>query len=388
MRVYGLCAAFVMVIACVHESEPAPVTGTDATSTSNVSVGDSGSSTETTAVGSGGTVEPTTSPGTTSTSDEVICGDSDIDTGEECDDGPDVEDVDPCTPLCTYGVCGDGYLQPSLGEFCDHGLLNNDEALCKSDCTFAMCGDGILQADNEESCDAGESNGEYGSKCTHSCMIADEDFCGDGVLQGEYEECEPSLAPSAPCVGCKLGGRFVFVTSTTTQGDFGGLSGADAICQAAAAIAGLPGSYRAWVSTGPCPTGNGVQPPVSAKDRLFPGDDDIVDPYVVPPGEEGVHVIASGWEEWNSIMHKQLLDVNEYGVVIPEAQTARVWTGTDNFGDGITEVFGDGDCGCWSQAFGVVGGAGAADSKSEWSLRDKKSCDEWYRLYCVQNHDP
>jgi hypothetical protein len=40
----------------------------------------------------------------------------------------------------------------------------------------------------------------------------------------------------------------VFVTSATHNGNLGGLLGADAICQTAANIAGLSGTYRAWLS--------------------------------------------------------------------------------------------------------------------------------------------
>jgi len=40
----------------------------------------------------------------------------------------------------------------------------------------------------------------------------------------------------------------VFVTSTTHDGNLGGVSGGDAICQARATAASLPGTYKAWLS--------------------------------------------------------------------------------------------------------------------------------------------
>jgi hypothetical protein len=40
-----------------------------------------------------------------------------------------------------------------------------------------------------------------------------------------------------------------FITAAAHSGDLGGLAGADAICQTAAESAGLPGTYRAWLST-------------------------------------------------------------------------------------------------------------------------------------------
>jgi hypothetical protein len=45
-----------------------------------------------------------------------------------------------------------------------------------------------------------------------------------------------------------LGGKRVFITSQVFNGNLGGLSGADAKCQAAADAAGLGGSYQAWLS--------------------------------------------------------------------------------------------------------------------------------------------
>ena len=73
-------------------------------------------------------------------------------------------------------------------------------------------------------------------------------FCGagGGTCQacGEGEVCVGGACEPA-CNPCR-----VFVTSTTHDGNLGGLAGADAICQARAAAAGLPGTYLAWLSDG------------------------------------------------------------------------------------------------------------------------------------------
>jgi List-Bact-rpt repeat protein len=45
------------------------------------------------------------------------------------------------------------------------------------------------------------------------------------------------------------GNNFVFVSSTTHDGNLGGLSGADAMCNQAASKASLPGTYVAWLAT-------------------------------------------------------------------------------------------------------------------------------------------
>lgn len=44
------------------------------------------------------------------------------------------------------------------------------------------------------------------------------------------------------------GARLAFVSAGIFNGDLGGLAGADAICQAEAGAASLPGTYRAWLS--------------------------------------------------------------------------------------------------------------------------------------------
>ncbi len=49
-------------------------------------------------------------------------------------------------------------------------------------------------------------------------------------------------------IPCDKGYKTVFVTSQTYQGDLGGLAGADAKCNALASVAGLDGTYKAWLS--------------------------------------------------------------------------------------------------------------------------------------------
>jgi hypothetical protein len=57
-------------------------------------------------------------------------------------------------------------------------------------------------------------------------------------------------AIDAPPPDGDLGPHLVFVTSTVHDCAFGGLTAADAFCQARAVAAGLPGSYKAWLADG------------------------------------------------------------------------------------------------------------------------------------------
>jgi hypothetical protein len=66
--------------------------------------------------------------------------------------------------------------------------------------------------------------------------------CCKGLVKNDKGRCAKSLT-------CGTGGPcMVFLTSTTQQGNLGGLTGADAICQQRAQAASLPGMYKAWLS--------------------------------------------------------------------------------------------------------------------------------------------
>jgi hypothetical protein len=68
---------------------------------------------------------------------------------------------------------------------------------------------------------------------------------GDAVSEGVLVEVGTFDAPGDVVVGHKT----VFITSTLSTGDLGGLSGADATCQSLANAAGLGGTYKAWLSS-------------------------------------------------------------------------------------------------------------------------------------------
>jgi len=129
------------------------------------------------------------------------CGNSKVDTGEECDDGVNNGGYDQCYPMCKNGPrCGDLVVQVDDGEECDLGQGNNTGAYggCNSDCSNGpYCGDGAKNG--TETCDDGRNDGLYGS-CNADCTPAAK--CGDGVLSPEWgEECDDKLDP-ANCLNC------------------------------------------------------------------------------------------------------------------------------------------------------------------------------------------
>ncbi len=111
------------------------------------------------------------------------CGDGQIDAGEECDDGNDVNE-DRCLNDCRLNVCGDGILNGGYEE-CDNGTLNSesDADSCRTDCTLPVCGDGVV--DRGEECDDG--NDDTSDACLPGCIVA---RCGDGFVHEGVESCD------------------------------------------------------------------------------------------------------------------------------------------------------------------------------------------------------
>ncbi len=115
------------------------------------------------------------------------CGDSTVNPGEECDEGPLNSDIeaDACRTDCNAPACGDGVVDD--GEECDAGKNNDDvEAdACRTDCTSPTCGDGVI--DDGEECDDGEDNHDFlTDACRTNCEFA---WCGDGVID-TGEQCD------------------------------------------------------------------------------------------------------------------------------------------------------------------------------------------------------
>jgi len=149
---------------------------------------------------------PTCPPGWLCTADNqhcinpafTLCGNGELDEGEECDDG-NLDNHDGCNWDCTLPRCGDGLLDGD--EVCDDGNTINGDG-CSADCmSLEICGDGYPNrydpvAGNtdftREECDDGDpATGEpaFSPMCNDDCTWA---YCGDGTLNPERgEECDP-----------------------------------------------------------------------------------------------------------------------------------------------------------------------------------------------------
>jgi hypothetical protein len=93
-----------------------------------------------------------------------------------------------------------------------------------------------------------------------------------------------------------LAPKTVFITSAVYNGNLGGLTGADAKCQAHANNAGLSGTFQAWLSDG---TGS----PATRFSKTG-------GPFVL--AKRGI-TVANTWAEFASDTHQHALDSDENG---------------------------------------------------------------------------
>ena len=119
----------------------------------------------------------------------AVCGNGSVEDDEECDDGNTVSG-DGCSETCGLeepARCGDGNLD--MGEECDDGnVIDGDgcSANCATEAPPARCGDGNVD-DGEEGDDGNVIDGDgCSANCTTEAAPA---RCGDGNVD-EGEECD------------------------------------------------------------------------------------------------------------------------------------------------------------------------------------------------------
>jgi Protein of unknown function (DUF1554) len=160
--------------------------------------------------------------------------------------------------------------------------------------------------------------------------------------------------------------KCMFVTSTRHDGDLGGLTGADAICQARAGAAGslaAPGTYKAWLSSS----------------AAWPADGTRFTQASVPYKLVDGTTIADDWADPTNGDLDALIQQTELGGLPP---VIFVWTGTT--ADGLAAGF---DCQGWTtNAVATEGFAGAATHffDERWSFEGTLTCNESLPLYCFQ----
>jgi len=150
----------------------------------------------------------------------------------------------------------------------------------------------------------------------------------------------------------------VFVTQTRYQANLGGLAGADAICQATAVAAGLPGTdWTAWLSDS---TENAI-------DRIPDGQYQLVD---------GTPVAADKADLTDGLLNAAI-NLSEFG----NPTSGFAWTGTQEDGTDTGN-----NCDDWTvNSSGSGGDRGITDVRDgQWTKLNAEpaQCSERYRLYC------
>lgn len=197
------------------------------------------------------------------------------------------------------------------------------------------------------------------------------EICRSTGCVGTCPNCRCSSTAPCPTGQCCSGNGtcgpcLVFVTSTTKNGNLGGLFGADDICQGLANAAGLPGVYMAWLSDR---TGS----PASRFTRATV-------PYVRVDGL----TVADNWTDLTGGRLKRPVNITEKGQVneLPN----RVWTSTTHSGE-LPPNPRD-DCESWINStgswFGDFGSPQAIDSTWTESNMNFTDCYDLSRLYCFQ----
>ena len=152
-------------------------------------------------------------------------------------------------------------------------------------------------------------------------------------------------------------GLRVFVSSTTSNSNMGGLAGADLKCTNLAIDANLGGKWAAWLSNQDGP---------HAIDRVTSSG-----PWSLVTGE----LVASNKAELASGTLKHAIDHDEKkATVLP----GRVWTGTGPNGRYSTN-----DCDKWRN--GGNGRVGESSlTNSTWTSAEVRDCGNLFRIFCFE----
>ena len=203
------------------------------------------------------------------------------------------------TACVLFAALASAQLPPPADQVstCVNGAKGEDET--DVDCGGGTCG----ACDDGKRCDSGD---DCRSRVCHPenrliCLL--------------LRDCDGSCAAPPSRVGedtfhyCEDRGRCImFVTSTTHDGNLGGVSGADRICNTRAGAAGLVGDYQAWLCDGS----------VGPHDRSHRWNVQ----YVRTDGA----LIANGWDDLTDGSLANPIDRDEFGNQVSSFVDSLPWT--------------------------------------------------------------
>ena len=157
------------------------------------------------------------------------------------------------------------------------------------------------------------------------------------------------------------GNNLVFVTSTGYAANLGGLAGAKALCQSAAASGGLPGSYVPWLATS---AANPAATLGAARGWIRPDGLPFADTLGASDG--GTTGLLNGQVYYPP-------EVDELGSI---ASSPNVWTGA------FTGAA-DSTCGNWTSSDAGAGGVGVNyEGSTGWWQAAQGPCNSILGIYC------
>jgi len=162
--------------------------------------------------------------------------------------------------------------------------------------------------------------------------------------------------PELPARTFPAGAKRVFVSSSTHNGNLGGLSGADSMCQSLAGSLNPQGTFVAWLS----------DDTHDAKDRVTSSG-----PWY---RLDGIKVADSKADLTDGIIFTSINYDNTYSY----SPMTFVWTGTDS--DGTKSTY---NCSNWGSTSGD-GTAGNTSAVYYWTSANHFSCGTSYKLYCFE----
>lgn len=244
------------------------------------------------------------------------------------------------------GVCG--RVCP-VGFACTSGNCTCAFTACGSDAGDAaglFCTNTQTDVQNCGGCGAPCALSHAAAKCTGAqCAI---DTCNTNFVNCDGVAANGCECASDSCLAGNFCAKRVFVTSVRYDGNLGGLVGADAKCQTLAVAAGLPGTYKAWLSD-----------PVASPSTRFA---QATIPYRLVDGT----LIANNWADLIDGTLANAITKTEAGLAAPTATFCYpgetvVWSSTTSAGVFDATV---GTCANWTDANGTSTEWGHANATS------------------------
>lgn len=158
--------------------------------------------------------------------------------------------------------------------------------------------------------------------------------------------------------------KIVFITEAASNGDMGGLVGADVICQEEATAAGLTGAFKAWLSdsTGSSPLNRFTHPAA---------------PYVLVDLTQ----VAASWADLTDGTLDHAINLTSTGGTLGAGE----FVATATFADGAYDWIGF-VCNDWTDGTGSNWtSTGNYNSTTDfWTHDGGETCDSPLHLYCFQ----